>query len=178
MLAMRPIAAGQKVIDVGTGAGFPGLPIKIVSPHIELTLVEATGKKIEFLKHIVGGLKLDGVALVNERVEAIGQMPEHREKYDRVLARAVAGMPALAEYLLPLARIGGRTIAQKGESAHAELAEANHAIHMLGGRLMQVTPVELPGVAETHYLVEIEKIVATPPQYPRRPGMPVKRPLS
>jgi 16S rRNA (guanine527-N7)-methyltransferase len=177
LLAMKPVSAGQKVIDVGTGAGFPGLPLKMVCPQIDLTLVEATGKKIEFLRHIISGLKLEGVSVIHERAETIGQMPEHREHYDRVLARAVAGMPVLAELLLPLAKIGGRVIAQKGESAHAEAVEADRAIHLLGGRLTQITPVEIPAVAETHYLVEIEKIAATPPQYPRRPGMPAKRPL-
>src|SRR5689334_21970749 len=101
LLAIKP-GPGLKVIDVGTGAGFPGLPLKIVYPALDVTLVEATGKKLNFLEHVTGELKLDGVRLVNERAETIGQMPEHREKYDWALARAVARMPVLAEYLLPL----------------------------------------------------------------------------
>jgi 16S rRNA (guanine527-N7)-methyltransferase len=176
LAALKP-GPGLRVIDVGTGAGFPGLPLKIIYPALDLTLVEATGKKIAFLRHIVARLSLDSVTLVNERAETVGQMPEHRERYDWAVARAVAGMPVLAEYLLPLCAMGGHALAQKGESAHAEAAEAEHAIHLLGGRLAQIIPVELPTVAETHYLIDILKVAATPPHYPRRPGMPGKRPL-
>jgi 16S rRNA (guanine527-N7)-methyltransferase len=176
LLAIKP-TPGLKVIDVGTGAGFPGLPLKIVYPSLDVTLVEATGKKLTFLEHVIGELKLDGVRLVNERAETIGQMAEHRERYDWALARAVARMPVLAEYLLPLCKIGGHALAQKGESAHTETSEASPALRLLGGRLTQITPVELPTVAETHYLVDIEKIAATPPLYPRRPGLPGKKPL-
>jgi len=176
-LRVLSLRAGLKVIDVGSGAGFPGLPLKIVYPALALTLVEATGKKAAFLEHIVHTLKLDGVTVLNARAEVAGQMPDQRERYDWALARAVAGMGVLAEYLLPLARIGGRCLALKGESAHQEAAEAGHAIRVLGGKLAQITAVELPGVAETHYLVEIEKVSATPPQYPRRAGLPSKKPL-
>lgn len=174
---MKPRAPGLRVIDVGTGAGFPGLPVKIVCPNVDLTLVEATGKKVAFLRHVVEVLGLEGVTLVNERVEALGQMAEHRERYDWALARAVAGMPTLAEYLLPLCRVGGHCLAQKGESAHQEVAGAQRALELLGGHLVQVTPVELPTVAETRYLVDVEKVAATPPRYPRRVGVPAKRPL-
>lgn len=177
LLVMRPRTPRLRVIDVGTGAGFPGIPIKIVCPAIELTLVEATGKKVDFLRHIVETLKLGQVTLVNERVETIGQMPEHREQYDWVLARAVASMNTLMEYLLPLAKVGGHALAMKGESAPQETSEAQEAIRLLGGRLVQLTPVELPTVAETRYLVDVEKIAQTPPKYPRRPGVPTKRPL-
>jgi 16S rRNA (guanine527-N7)-methyltransferase len=174
---MKPRAPGLRVIDVGTGAGFPGLPVKIACPNVDLTLVEATGKKVAFLHHVVEALGLEGVTLVNERVEALGQMTEHRERYDWALARAVAGMRTLAEYLLPLCRVGGHCLAQKGESAHQEVAGAQRALELLGGHLVQVTPVELPTVAETRYLVDIEKVAATPPRYPRRVGVPSKRPL-
>lgn len=177
LLVMRPRTPGLRVIDVGTGGGFPGIPIKIVCPSIEMTLVEATGKKVDFLRHMVETLKLSQVRLVNERAETIGQMPEHREQYDWVLARAVASMDTLMEYLLPLARVGGHVLAMKGESGPQETSEAQEAIRLLGGRLVQLTPVELPTVAETHYLVDVEKVAQTPPKYPRRPGMPNKRPL-
>jgi 16S rRNA (guanine527-N7)-methyltransferase len=179
LTCLRVIAPrnGLRVIDVGSGAGFPGLPLKIVCPTLALTLVEATAKKAAFLEHMINVLRLDGVTLLNIRAEEAGQMPDQRERYDWVLARAVAGMAVLAEYLLPLAKIGGRCLALKGESAHQEAAEAEHAIRLLGGRLAQITAVELPSVAETHYLVEIEKIAATPAQYPRRAGAPSKKPL-
>ena len=177
LLAMRPPLAGVRVIDVGTGAGFPGLPLKIVCPAMDLTLVEATGKKVDFLRHVVEVLGIEGVTLINERAEVLGRMGEHREAYDWVLARAVAGMSTLAEYLLPMCRVGGACLAQKGEAAHQEVTEAQHAIRVLGGRLRGFTQVELPTVAETRYLVRIDKVAATPPRYPRRPGIPAKRPL-
>jgi 16S rRNA (guanine527-N7)-methyltransferase len=177
LLVMKPRRVGLRVIDVGTGAGFPGLPIKIVCPELHLTLVEATSKKVEFLRHVVDILGLKGVALINNRAETIGQEPSHREQYDWVLARAVATMRTLAEYLLPLAKVGGHVLAQKGESAPQEASEAQQAIHLLGGQVAHLTTVDLPTVTETHYLIEIEKIAATPPRYPRRPGAPSKRPL-
>lgn len=177
VLRALPTGAGLRVIDVGTGAGFPGLPLRLVVPGLQLSLLEATGKKVAFLEHIVKVLNLSGVRFVNARAEEAGQDPAHREKYDVVLARAVAHMPILAEYLLPLCRIGGRCVAMKGESAAAEVAEAEHALRLLGGRLLTLTPVELPGVAETHYLIIIEKTAGTPAQYPRKPGFPAKKPL-
>ncbi len=174
---IRPRPPGLRVVDVGTGAGFPGLPLKIVCPTIRLTLIEATGKKVAFLHHIVATLGLEDVTVLHARAEEVGQMPDHRERYDWVLARAVAGMRTLVEYLLPLCRIGGHCLAWKGESALQEVSEAQQALSLLGGQVVQLTPVELPMVAETHYLVDIVKVAATPPKYPRRPGMPAKRPL-
>ncbi len=168
---------GTRVIDVGAGAGFPGLPLKIVCPQIQLTLLEATGKKTTFLQHMITQLILSQVKIANARAEEAGQDPAHREHYDVVVARAVAHMPILAEYLLPLCRVGGRCIAMKGESAAAEIGLAENALRLLGGRFVQLTPIELPHVAETHYLVVIEKVAATPHHYPRKPGIPSKKPL-
>jgi len=168
---------GARVVDVGSGAGFPGLPLKILHPHLDLTLLEATGKKAEFLKHVVTYLKMSKVTVVHGRAEEMGQDESHRESYDLVLARAVADLPVLAEYLLPLCRLGGKCIAQKGSSAHEELATAQHAISLLGGEVHYVVPVELPGLVETRYLVVINKVARTPQKYPRRPGMPGKHPL-
>jgi 16S rRNA (guanine527-N7)-methyltransferase len=168
---------GTRVIDVGSGAGFPGLPIKILYPRICLTLLEATGKKTEFLKHVVTRLDLDSVTVLHGRAEEVGQDETHREYYDLVLARAVADLPVLVEYLLPLCRLGGKCIAQKGSSAHEELAAAQRAIALLGGEVHYVVPVELSGLAETRHLVVINKVARTPQKYPRRPGVPSKRPL-
>ncbi|NDJ78192.1 MAG: 16S rRNA (guanine(527)-N(7))-methyltransferase RsmG [Chloroflexi bacterium] len=168
---------GQRVIDVGTGAGFPGLPLRLLHNYIELTLLEATAKKTTFLDHITRLLELDNVRILNARAEEAGQDTAEREHYDVVLARAVAQMPALAEYLLPLCKVGGMCVALKGENAVAEVQQAENALRILGGHVERVITVELPQVPETHHLVVIKKVAATPPKYPRRPGVPTKRPL-
>jgi 16S rRNA (guanine527-N7)-methyltransferase len=167
----------ERVIDIGTGAGFPGLPLKIVCPSMRLTLVESVGKKADFCRHIVKTLGLIGVEVLQERAEALGGSPEHREKYDWAIARAVAVMPVLMEYLLPLVRVGGRALALKGESGPAEAQSAEKAIRLLGGHLRQLVPVILPGVEDERYLIVTDKIAATPDRYPRRVGIPAKRPL-
>lgn len=166
-----------RVVDVGTGAGFPGLPLKIICPEMRLTLLEATGKKVAFLQHMVRVLGLGKVEVIHARAEQLGRDPSHREQYDWALARAVADMPTLAEYLLPLVRVGGAALAQKGEDAAAEVHGAERAIATLGGRVRQLLPVELRGLAETRYLVVVDKVAATPDKYPRRPGIPKKSPL-
>lgn len=167
----------ERVIDVGTGAGFPGVPLKIVYPGIQLTLVESVGKKADFCRHLVKTLRLEGVQVVQERAEIVGQMPAHRQQYDWAIARAVAIMPVLVEYLLPLVRLGGAMLAMKGESAPAETQQAEYAIRLLGGHLRKLNPVTLPGVVEERYLVVVDKVATTPDTYPRRVGIPAKRPL-
>jgi len=175
-LVMRDLAP-TRLIDIGTGAGFPGIPLKIIYPAMRLTLVESVGKKAAFCRHIVRELRLDGVDVVHGRAEEVGQLPAHREKYDWAVARAVASLPVLAEYLLPLVRVGGRALAQKGESGPAEAQDSGRALQLLGGRLNQLVKVQLPGVVEDRFLVVMDKIAATPGQYPRRPGTPSKNPL-
>lgn len=169
---------GNRIVDVGSGAGFPSLPIKIVRPETQLVLIESIGKKVAFCRHIVEQLELDQVEVVHARAEQVGRDPAYRESFDWALARAVARMPTLVEYLLPLLRVGGRAIAQKGETGPAETQTAVRAMEVLGGELVEILPVELPGVAETRHLVVIEKTAATPAKYPRRPGIAAKRPLS
>jgi 16S rRNA (guanine527-N7)-methyltransferase len=166
-----------RIIDVGTGAGFPGIPLKILYPNMELTLVESVGKKAKFCQHIVDLLDLEDVEVVHARAEDLGQDPNLREEYDWAIARAVAMLNVLSEYLLPLVKIGGRMLAQKGESGPAEAQSAEEAIKVLGGKLEQMILVNLPGVVEDRYLVVVEKIAATPPKYPRKPGIPTKQPL-
>lgn len=167
----------DRVIDVGTGAGFPGLVLKIFYPAMRLTLVESVGKKADFCRHMVKVLGLDGVEVAQERAEALGLMPAYREQFDWAVARAVAIMPVLAEYLLPLVRVGGAMLAMKGETAPVEAHISEQATRLLGGHLRKLVPVALPGVAEEHYLVVVDKIAATPNGYPRRVGLPAKRPL-
>lgn len=167
----------ERVVDVGSGAGFPGIPLKIVNPALQLTLVESVGKKAEFCRHIVKTLKLEGVQVLQERAETVGRMSEHRQQYDWALARAVAILPVLVEYLLPLVKVGGAMIAMKGESAPAEAHDSEYATHLLGGHLRKLIPLTLPTVVEEHYLVVIDKIAATPPDFPRKVGIPTKRPL-
>jgi 16S rRNA (guanine527-N7)-methyltransferase len=166
------------LIDVGTGAGFPGIPLKILYPTLTLTLLESVGKKAEFCRHVVKVLGLERVDVVQARAEEIGQDKKYRERYDWAVARAVAGLPTLVEYLLPLARVGGGVLAQKGESGPAEAQAAERSIRLLGGHLRQLLKVNLPGVVEDRYLIVIDKAAATPPNYPRRVGVPLKTPLS
>jgi 16S rRNA (guanine527-N7)-methyltransferase len=152
MLASTP----ERLVDVGTGAGFPGIPLKILFPNMQLTLVESVGKKAGFCRHIVDTLALENVEVLSTRVEELGQNPAYREKYDWAVGRAVASMPVLAEYLLPLVKIGGAMLALKGENAHAEAQSADKAFRVLGGSLRKA---------------------ATPLQFPRRTGLAQKKPL-
>ncbi len=175
---LKVLPAGPlRLIDVGTGAGFPGLPLKLVRPELTLTLVEATGKKITFLEAVVGELGLRGVTAVKARAEEIGQDRAHRERYDWAVARAVAELPVLLEYLLPLVKVGGRALAQKGATAPAETKAAQTAASRLGGRLNELVPLTLPGLPDPRYLVVYDKTAATPKQYPRRAGVPSKAPI-
>lgn len=168
----------ERVVDVGTGPGFPGLPLKVLRPGLRLTLLEATAKKTRFLDHVVEMLELEDVTVLHGRAEQLGKDKAHRERYDWAIARAVADLPILAEYLLPLARVGGQALAQKGDDVTDELERALFAIETLGGGFWDLVPVELPGLDETRHLVILDKLAATPKQYPRRPGMPTKRPIT
>jgi 16S rRNA (guanine527-N7)-methyltransferase len=176
ILAMRntPI---DRVTDVGTGAGFPGLPLKIICPKMNLTLIESVSKKTAFCQHITRSIKLSGVEILQQRAEAVAAQPDTREQSDWAIARAVATLPILVEYLIPLVRVGGFALAMKGESGPAEAQSAEQAIQILGGQIHQLIPVTLPGVEDQRYLVVIEKIAATPDRFPRRIGIPAKRPL-
>ena len=173
-VALKP---DSRVIDVGSGAGFPGLPLAMVFPNIHVTLLEATGKKVAFLNHMIQMLGVTNAQAVQGRAEEAGQLADHRAAYDVVAARAVARLPALVEYLLPLAKIGGRCIAMKGKTAIEEAADAERALNILGGRLEKIHALNLPDVEDIHYLIVIEKVAATPAIYPRKPGTPTSKPL-
>lgn len=167
----------QRVVDVGSGAGFPGLPIKIACPDVRLTLVEATGKKAEFLSAVVARLGLTDVEVVNARAEEVGHAPPYREAYDLAVARALAAMRVLAELCLPLVCLGGVLIAMKGEDPRAEVEAAQTALKTLGGRHRETIPVVVPGLGAARHLVVVDKVSRTPVRYPRRPGLPARRPL-
>jgi len=160
-LALRqPPFKGMKLIDVGTGAGIPGIPLKLLLPDTNLVLLDA-----------------NDVEIVVERAEEIAHRPEYRQRFDLVLSRAVAGLSTLVELTLPFCAIGGRFIAQKKGNIEAEVQAAQRAISLMGGKMTDVKRIELPEFADERWLVVIDKVENTPPQYPRRPGVPAKRPL-
>jgi 16S rRNA (guanine527-N7)-methyltransferase len=167
----------HRLVDIGTGAGFPGIPLKIIYPTMHVTLVESVGKKAMFCQHVIQTLGLEGIEVIQTRAEDLGQNPAHRESYDWAVARAVANLNILSEYLLPLVKVGGTMLAQKGESGPVEAQSAEKAMKLLGGKLKQLIPVELPGVADDRFLVLVDKVAATPPKYPRKAGIPMKMPL-
>ena len=177
ILAFEPGSLPRSLIDVGTGAGFPGIPLKLIYPHMRLTLVESIQKKAGFCQHVVELLGLRQVTVLAERAEEVGQDAKHREAYDVATARAVAPMPTLVEYLLPLVRVGGMVVMQKGENAPAETQQSEKVIARLGGRLRKIIPISLPLVVEDRYLVVLDKVAQTPSTYPRRTGVPAKQPL-
>jgi 16S rRNA (guanine527-N7)-methyltransferase len=176
VLAGSPIDRWRH-LDIGAGAGFPGLPLKIARPQMELVLLEAKKKRVRFLQHLVEKLELPGVAIIKGRAEELGRQPGYREGCDLVLARAVATLPVLLEYALPLCRIGGIFLAQKGPDMGEELETSQASLRVLGGRLREVRGLELPHSMGRRKLVVVEKVAPTPEKYPRRPGVPAKRPL-
>lgn len=173
------IKGARRIVDVGSGAGLPGLPLKLCLGDVELQTVESTGKKADFLREATDSLGVENVDVSNARVEDLGQELEYRDYYDVATARAVAALPVLAEYCLPLVKVGGHVIAMKGQPSKAELAHGESAARMLGGKLEAVIPVpQLPGTEARHRcLVVLKKIKATPRRYPRRTGIPAKNPL-
>lgn len=171
------LSDGLRIIDVGSGAGFPGLPLAIAYPGIEVTLLESTGKKSQFLKHVIQTLDLPNTTTIHARAEEAGQDPIHRAQYDLAVARAVARLPALLEYLLPFVKLGGHAIAMKGSTAPDEVTASTSALNLLGGTLDRIETVALPGLDDPHHLVIVQKTAPTPDKYPRRTGVPTKRPL-
>jgi 16S rRNA (guanine527-N7)-methyltransferase len=165
------------IVDIGTGAGFPGVPLKIIFPQPRLVLIEPTTKKTAFLRHIIHELGLENVEVLNSRAEEAAHLPPYREQFALVLSRAVALLPTLVELTLPFCQIGGRFIAQKKGEIGPEVSGAKEAIAILGGKLDRVEKLELDEFTDVRYLVIIDKIYPTPGKYPRRPGMPRRRPI-
>lgn len=165
----------ETVIDIGAGAGFPGLPLKLACPGLKLTLVEATGKKCEFLKHLVALFSLKDVSVIHARAEDLAK--EKRESFDLAVSRAVADLRVLSEYCLPFVKVGGSFIAYKENEIETEVAAAKSAFQTLGGELTAINKVKLPGSDLIRSLVTIAKVSPTPLKYPRRAGLAQKRPL-
>jgi 16S rRNA (guanine527-N7)-methyltransferase len=165
------------IVDIGTGAGFPGLPLKILFAQPRLVLIEPTTKKTAFLHHLIHKLELENVEVLNSRAEEAAHLPLYREQFSLVLSRAVALLPTLVELTLPFCRIGGRFVAQKKGKLDREIDRAEKAIATLGGKLDQIKKIELDEFYDVRYLVIIDKMYPTPIKYPRRPGMPRRRPI-
>lgn len=168
---------GLRLIDVGTGVGIPGIPLKIVFPDIKLVLLDSVAKKAAFLHHLNHKLGLDNVEIVVGRAEEVAHEAPYRETFDIVLSRGVAPLATLVELTLPFCTIGGSFIAQKKGAIDQEIRQASKAISLLGGRLREMKRVNLEEFTDKRQLVIIDKVLPTPPKYPRRPGIPEKRPL-
>ncbi len=167
----------KTVVDVGTGAGFPGLPLKLYDTTMRLTLIDALQKRLHFLEEVVASLQLGQVRLLHARAEDAGRDPKLREAFDTAVSRAVAALPVLCEYCLPLVRVGGVCYALKGSKGPEEAKAARHAVQVLGGKITDVQSVALPGLTDQRTLITITKIRPTPKQYPRKAGTAAKRPL-
>lgn len=167
--------SGKEIIDVGTGAGFPGVPLKIAHPDIRLTLLDSLNKRVDFLREVCDALSLTDVTCVHGRAEEFAA--DHREQYDAAVSRAVANLRLLAELCLPLVKVGGVFLAMKSTECEEELAEAKNAIKLLGGKTERVVDYTIPTTDVVHRLVVIRKLSPTPAKYPRRFAQIKKQPL-
>ena len=173
---LSDIATGHRLLDVGTGAGFPGIPLKILFPSLQVVLLESVTKKVKFLNHLISQLGLQGVEIINDRAENLGRNAAYREQFSVVVSRAVAPLPELLELTLPFCHLNGIFIAQKKGDIAKEIESAKRALEILGGELRETKRVSLPELEE-RFLVITLKTGPTPPAYPRRPGIPSKRPI-
>lgn len=170
-------AGDISLIDVGTGAGFPGLPLKIFCPELKLTLLDSLNKRVKFLQLVVDELGLDNVEVIHARSEEVARNKKYREQFDLATARAVARLPIICEYCLPFVKQGGTFIALKGRQYEEEIQEAQKAFSVLGGKLVKSMPVELPELEDKRAVVYIKKEKATPKVYPRKAGTPERNPI-
>lgn len=171
------IPLGTTLVDVGTGAGFPGIPLKILRDDIDITLLDSLQKRISFLNIVIEELNFRGIRTMHSRVEEFSKSSKYREKYDIATSRAVANMSTLAEYLLPNVKVSGEVLAMKGSSVEEELSKAKNAISILGGEIQKVEEFKLPKTDIKRSIVVLRKIKNTPPKYPRKAGIPAKEPI-
>lgn len=171
------IPENAKVIDVGTGAGFPGIPLKIVRKDISLTLLDSLNKRIKFLDEVVNNLELENVETIHSRAEDAGMNKKYREQYDIATSRAVANLSTLLEYLMPFVKVGGSVICMKGPKIEEELNNAKHAISELGGEIQEIKNFKLEGTDNERNIIIIKKVKPISGKYPRKAGMPANNPL-
>ena len=174
---LKELEDGSKLVDVGTGAGFPGIPLSIMNPTLQITLVDSLNKRLIFLQEVVNKLKLENIEIVHARAEEFGQNKKYREQFDISTSRAVANLSTLSEYLIPLVKVGGKVISMKAVEAKQELNEAKKAIEILGGTVEKVDEFNLPQSDIGRTVIIIRKNKITPNKYPRKPGTPSKEPI-
>lgn len=174
---LKDIKDGSIVVDVGTGAGFPGIPLSIMNPTLKITLVDSLNKRLIFLQEVINELDLKNVELVHARAEEFGRNKKYREKFDVATSRAVANLATLSEYLLPLVKINGKAISMKAGNASQEIEDAKKAIKTLGGNINNIEEFNLPQSDIGRTIIIIDKISGTPGKYPRKPGTPAKEPI-
>ncbi len=176
LLAYTSAMQGKTLADVGTGAGFPGVPLKIYCPSLKVTLIDSLGKRLKFLQTVIDELGLKDIACEHARAEDAGRNKKYREKFDFVTARAVARLSVLSEYCLPLVKKGGQFVALKGSKFSEEIEEGTQAVKILGGKIVSAEPVKLPGLDDGRAIIRKEKLKASPALYPRKAGTPDKQP--
>ena len=167
----------QSVIDIGTGAGFPGIPLKIAFPHLKVVLLDSLNKRIKFLDAVIEELGLESIGTIHGRAEDFAKKKEYREQFDLCVSRAVANLSTLSEYCLPFVAVNGSFVSYKSGDSEEEIHQAKHAISLLGGKVKNVDKFQLPGTDMGRALVEIKKTKQTPGKYPRKAGLPAKEPL-
>ena len=168
---------GTKIMDLGTGGGFPGIPLKIAFPEVEVVLLDSLNKRVKFLNEVIGQLGLSKITAVHGRAEDFARQKDYREQFDLVVSRAVANLSSLSEYCLPYVKVGGRFVSYKSGKLNEELAAAQKAIHVLGGEAKEPVYFQLTGTEDERSFVCIEKGKATPKKYPRKAGTPAKEPI-
>ena len=177
LTALKYIDKNNSVIDVGTGAGFPGLPLKIADNSLEITLLDSLNKRINFLNEVIEYTSLEKIKTIHGRAEDFGQNAEYREKYDTATSRAVAPLNILLEYMLPFVKVGGKCICMKGSNCDEEIENAKKTIKILGGEIEKIEKFTLPNSDNNRTILIIKKVKKIDKQYPRNAGVPTKKPL-
>lgn len=173
----KELQKNKTLADIGTGAGFPGIPVKILRPDLDITLIDSLNKRVNFLTMVIGALKLEKIIALHGRIEDFGKNKKYREKFDYVTSRAVANLSTLSEYMIPLVKIGGKCICMKGSKIDEELKNAEKAIKTLGGKIEKIDKFLLPDTDMGRNIILIKKEKATPNKYPRKAGTPTKEPI-